>query len=82
MSHIRNTHIQEHLRDKTVWFNIWKELRTIGQFHSSYLTWKDTQMAYILAAVQVKEGARAQMESRVVSPVYNSMRGWLTEHWY
>lgn len=46
------------------------------------LTWKATQMAYILAADQVKEGERAQMESSVVSPLYKSNRGWLTEHWY
>ena len=30
----------------------------------------------------MKEGERAQMADRVVSPLYSSSRGWLTEHWY
>lgn len=53
-------------------------------FHILHLifTWKATQMAYILAAEQVKEAVRAQMESSVVSPRSKSSRGWLMEHWY
>lgn len=77
---IRNTHIQEHLRDNTACFHFPVQLQSSFVFFMSCTlhlviftplichTWKATHMAYILAAVQVKEGERAQMESSVVSP--------------
>lgn len=83
VSHIRNTHVQEQLRKDTTAEDKGRNCSQTSSFSTILpLTWKATQMVYILAADQVKEGARAQMESRVVSPRNKSNRGWLTEHWY
>lgn len=70
MSDIRNTHIQERLKENATcnFPTFYKSPLFLFSVMHLEFTWKATQTAYILAAVQVKEAVRAQMEDRVVSP--------------